>query len=580
MFFAVFGASQKKPDNSSAAPGNEDSLSSSMAGSPLSQVFARAAVLRVFSRHMLTNSRTRAVLAGLAILVAASQPGMTASESSAGSRPNVVLIIADNQPARLLGIYGNREIATPNIDTLARSGVFFRNAFAASGVCSPTRASLLTGLMPSQTGVHVALPGQPEMTGWSAIEEFRNLPQTLADAGYVTGLVGKYHLGRHERPQLGFSWWVTFPAGHTTTFYDQEVIDNGRRYRVEEHLTDYWTGKAIEFIEGRRDAEEPFFLYMSYNGPYMLPPTVLLPPRNRHAERYRNSPPSMPHEPIHPYLEEWARGRGPTDQMLDEGTTAWRAINAINNPVAMINTAAETTMVDDGVGRLLTALEENGLRDNTLVIYTSDQGARYGHGGLWGNTSWSFPFTVHGVNMEVPLVFSQPGRVAAGQVREEFINQVDMFPTLLDYLGLGRLNIQDSPGKSFAAFLGGKELEWDDAAFFEFVTVRVLRTKRWKYMKRFDTGEPDTLFDLIRDPDEKHNLADDPTHAEVIAELDRRLSKFFAQYSAPEYDLWNGGSAKAILLDKHYGRNDIFRDRFAGWREPLLERASSAFRDP
>ncbi len=517
---------------------------------------------------------------GVAALAATAAPPTRAEPDSADpARTNVVLIIADNQAARLLGAYGNREIATPNIDALARSGTLFRNAFAASGVCSPTRASLLTGLMPSQTGVHVALPGQPELDGWAAIEEFRNLPQTLADAGYATALVGKYHLGRHEDPQLGFSSWVTFPSGHTTTFYDQEVIDNGRRYTVEEHLTDFWTSRAIEFIDTRQGVEEPFFLYLSYNGPYMLPPTVLFPPRNRHADRYRENPPSMPHEPIHPYLEAWARGRGPTEQMLDEGTTAWRAINAINNPVAMINTAAETTMVDDGVGRLLAALEEKDLRDNTLVIYTSDQGARFGHGGMWGNTSWSFPFTVHGVNMEVPLMFSQPGQVAQGRIRDEFINQFDVFPTLLDYLGLKHLPIENSAGRSFAALLEGANLQWDDTAFFEFVTVRVVRTRRWKYMKRFDTDEPHTLFDLINDPGEKRNLIDDPAHAEVVEDLDRRLTAFFSRYSTPEYDLWNGGSAKAILLDKHYGRNHIFRDRFPGWREPSVERAPTVFRD-
>ena len=541
--------------------------------------FAPTNCKRVFSRRMPSTVKSAGLFAGLALLIAVQLPGVAAAETSPAQRPNVILIIADNQPARLLGAYGNREIATPNIDALARSGVLFRYAFAASGVCSPTRAALLTGLMPSQTGIHVALPGQPELEGWSAIEEFRNLPQTLADAGYVTGLVGKYHLGRHERPQLGFSSWVTFPSGHTTTFYDQEVIDNGRRYRVEQHLTDFWTDKAIEFIEQRQGADEPFFLYLSYNGPYMLPPTVLLPPRNRHAERYRRAIPSMPHEPIHPYLEAWARGRSPTGEMVREGTTAWRAINAINNPVAMINTAAETTMVDDGVGRLLDFLSEQGLRENTLVIYTSDQGSRFGHGGLWGNTSWSFPFTVHGVNMEVPLMFSQPGRVPEGMVREEFINQVDMFPTLLDYLGLGELEIRDSAGRSFAAMLGGAEPEWDSTAFFEFVTVRVVRGGRWKYMKRFDTAEPHTLFDLVADPEEKHNLIDDPAHADVVAELDRRLTEFFARYSAPKYDLWNGGSAKAILLGRHYGRNEIFSDRFPGWREPFVEHPDAVFRD-
>jgi hypothetical protein len=98
-------------------------------------------------------------------------------------------------------------------------------------------------------------------------------------------------------------------------------------------------------------------------------------------------------------------------------------------------------------------------------------------------------------------------------------------------------------------------------------------------MKRFDTGEPHTLFDLVDDPGEKHNLIDDPAHADVVAELDARLTEFFARHSAPEYDLWSGGSAKAILLDTHYGQNHIFRDRFPGWREPFVEPPRSVFRD-
>ena len=249
-----------------------------------------------------------------------------------------------------------------------------------------------------------------------------------------------------------------------------------------------------------------------------------------------------------------------------------RAINAINNPVAMINTAAETTMVDDGVGRLLAALDDGGLRENTLVIYTSDQGARYGHGGLWGNTSWSFPFTVHGVNMEIPLMFSQPGRVERGSgTRGTDQPGGYVFRPCSSTWSWGNWKFATRRARALAAMLTGDSPQWDDTAFFEFVTVRVVRTQRWKYMKRFDTEEPDTLFDLINDPDEKHNLIDEPAHAEVVTELDRRLTAFFSQYSAPQYDLWNGGSAKAILLDKHYGRNDVFRDRFPGWREPYTE---------
>ena len=505
-------------------------------------------------------------------------PGLAIAAKGKPSRVNIVLVISDNQSSRLLGAYGNREIKTPNIDLLAESGVMFRNAFAANGVCSPSRASLLTGLVPSQTGVHVALPGQPDVKNWSAIEEFRNLPQTLTDAGYRAGLVGKYHLGRHENPQLGFSSWVTFPAGHTTTFYDQRVIDNGKEYVVKKHLTDFWTDRAVDFIE-KQKADQPFFLYLSYNGPYMLPPTVLMKPNNRHAEFYEQHVPTMPHTPIHPYLEEWARGRGPTSEMVDEGTTAWRAINSLNNPIAMINTASETAMVDDGVGRVMAALDARGLSENTLVIYTSDQGARYGHNGLWGNTSWSFPFTVHGPNMEIPLMFSQKGRLESGLVRDEFINQVDIFPTLLEYVGLGDKKIANGAGRSFLPLLNGEAIKWDNAAFFEFVTVRVIRTSRWKYMKRFDTEYPNTLYDLVVNPEESNNLIDDPRYQDIVKKLDARVTAYFDKNSDPRYDLWRGGTAKAILLDKHYGRNDVFRDRFPDWVEPYTKRSATVFSD-
>ena len=132
--------------------------------------------------------------------------------SFAADRPNVLLIMTDNQSANLLGAYGNADIATPNIDRLAAEGLLFEHAYAASGVCSPSRAVLMTGLLPSTNGVHNGLPARYPVAGYSAIAEFRNWPQTLADAGYYTGLVGKYHLGVHEEPTLGFQWWTTFAA--------------------------------------------------------------------------------------------------------------------------------------------------------------------------------------------------------------------------------------------------------------------------------------------------------------------------------------------------------------------------------
>ncbi len=196
----------------------------------------------------------------LSLAIAVGAIGCAGEDSS--RPPNLLLIVSDNQSHSLLGTYGNTQVKTPNIDRLAEEGIRFNRAFAVNGVCSPTRATLLTGLIPSQTGIHVALPGVTGVSGWSAVEEFRSLPQTLSEAGYTTGLVGKYHLGEAAEPQLGFQYWVTFPSGHTTTFYDQSVIDNGEAYTVKNHLTDFWTDKAIDFISRQTD-DRPFFLYLS-----------------------------------------------------------------------------------------------------------------------------------------------------------------------------------------------------------------------------------------------------------------------------------------------------------------------------
>ena len=497
---------------------------------------------------------------------------LVADASVAANLPSIVLIVSDNQSQTLLGTYGNTEILTPNIDRLAAEGIKYKRAFSVSGVCSPTRATLLTGLLPSQTGVHVALPTHVDVDHWSAIEEFRNLPQTLKDAGYRTALVGKYHLGAHEEPQLGFDFWVTFPGGHTTTFYNETVIDNGKTYRSPEHLTDFWTRRAVDFIT-QQTADQPFFLLLTYNGPYMLPPTVTMEPNNRYAAYYQQHPPSFPQEPVHPFLKTWATGRGPSGLMVREGTTAWTAIEALNNKTAIVNTASETAMVDEGVGKILDALKVQGLESDTLVVYTSDQGASYGHHGLWGNTSWSFPFAAYNINMQVPLIFRHPEHIPRGVETDLMVSQVDFLPTLFDYIGLDDIKIANGPGKSFAASLHGEKPEWHNTVFFEFATVRAIETSKWKYIRRFPATDPRELYDLEADAGETVNLIDSPAHAEIIAALDKRLTAYFDQYADPQYDLWHGGTAKGRLLEEHYGRDDIFSDRFPDWRPPFVEKA-------
>jgi len=501
--------------------------------------------------------------------------------SFAADRPNVLLIMTDNQSANLLGAYGNADIATPNIDRLAAEGLLFEHAYAASGVCSPPRAVLMTGLLPSPNGVHNGLPARYPVAGYSAIAEFRNWPQTLADAGYYTGLVGKYHLGVHEEPTLGFQWWTTFRGGHTSSFIDAQVFDNGETFNVldrDEHLTDFWTRRSVDFLEhyAAEESDAPFFLWLSYNGPYILPPAVNQPPVSRFAERYVDNVPAMPQNRVHPYMRAWAMNNtAPAPEDVPGGTYPWAAIDALNNATAMINIAAETTHVDDGVGRVLAALDELGLSENTLVIFLSDQGSSWGQLGMWGNSSWGDPEPGYNANMQVPLIVRHPGRIPAGAREDAMINQFDVLPTVLDYLGMGDLELAGSLGESFAPMLRGQDMAWDDEIFFEYISTRVIQTRQWKYTKRFKAS-PNELYDMTNDPGETANLIDDPAYAEIAAKLDARLTEFWGKYAAPEFDVWHGGTGKALV---YYGRrNDKFREAFPDWREPFIE-ARGAFRD-
>ncbi len=494
----------------------------------------------------------------------------------AADRPNLLLILTDNESPSLLGAYGNREIRTPHIDQLAAEGMLFTRAFATSGVCSPARATLLTGLIPSRTGVHNGLPARFAVPDYSAIEEFRNLPQTLADAGYVTALVGKHHLGAHEKPQLGFSFWATFSGGHTESFVDQVVVDNGRSFNVselKEHVTDFWTRRAVDFI-GTQKKEKPFFLMLSYNGPYVLPPTVLDPPDTRHAAWYEAHPPRPVGEPAHPYLETFARAF-PDNIPLRGGNVGKAAIRALDDPRAMINVASEVSMVDDGVGRVLAALDAAGLARDTLVVFLSDQGSAWGQHGLWGNSSWGTPYPAFNANMQIPLIIRHPGRIAAGKRSDHTVNEYDLLPTLLDYLGLADRAVANTPGRSHAALLRGGTAEPEQPVFFEYITTRAIQTRQWKYIKRF-LAEPNELYDLASDPGETHNLVADPARSAVVTDLDRQLTVFFERYADPQWDVWRGGTAKATLV---YGnRNKRFAEHFPDWTPPVT-RKGVAFRD-
>lgn len=508
----------------------------------------------------------------------------------AKSQPNIVLIVTDNQSEKLLGAYGNTDVLTPNIDALAKRGMIFTRAYATSGVCSPSRATLLTGLLPSQHGVHNGLPSKFDIENYSAVAEFRNLPQTLGDAGYKTALIGKYHLGAPQNPQMGFQHWVTFPSGHTTSFHDVDIIDNGKNYVLsDEHLTDFWTRKAADFLSDQTDTK-PFFLYLAYNGPYNLPPVVTRPPRNRHASYYAENVPKFPQEAVHPFLRRAAIEESSAEDVIKtqqeykewgvkdaesigaHGSAAelswgWQTIEALNNKTAMINLASEMTMIDDGVGRILAELKKNRLDENTIVIFTSDQSSAYGQHGLWGNSSWAKPHPVYKEHMQIPLIIHQPWVVQKGTSSETIVNQYDIFPTILELLGMQDKKIANSPGRSFAPVLQGAAQKRGETAFFEYITARAIVNRDWKFIKRM-FGEPSELYNLRADPNERINLVSNEKYSSTAKRLNTELNAFFMQHADERFDPWRGGTGKAILM--YSDKNEKFIDQFPDWQAPFV----------
>lgn len=481
------------------------------------------------------RSALYSLLAGLAGLLS------NASVFAENDRPNVVFILTDNQGAWHLGCYGNPDFLTPNIDRMAMEGVRFTRAFSNNAVCSPTRATFLTGLTPSQHGVHRYLSAGKAQMGPKAyytLEEFTTIPEILSNDGYVCGLSGKWHLGDNLHPQDGFTFWTTKTHGHSLGFLNQEVIDEGRLRKEPKHLSEYWTDRGIEFIEqSRRDhPEKPFFLFLAYNGPYSLSGAMKEAVPSPWSDPYVDHPlPSFPRPgKVHP----WQRNQ----QELIGDVRIGR------------NLAGQVTAVDSGVGRIFETLKKLDLDEDTLVIYAADQGAVAGHAGFWGMGDHTDPIHGRDGTMHIPMIFRWPGKIPANRIEDHIVTNYDFAPSLLSFLGRPMPDQgQKSPGRDFSPALRGEKLtNWDDVVFYDFENVRHIRTGDWKYVERLGQAPEFELFDLKADPDELTNLAGQKAHSELQAGLRDRLHAWFEKHVDPKWDLWKGGKSKSGVGTQKY----------------------------
>jgi arylsulfatase A-like enzyme len=437
--------------------------------------------------------------------------------------PNFVVVVTDDQGAWARGRL-MPELVCPVLDELGATGLELENFFCASPVCSPARASLLTGRMPSAHGVHDWL--RSENSGVSSVgkhylQGLTTTPQVLAANGYVCAHAGKWHLGDARVPAPGFTQWYAHRdgGGH---YFDAPMVDEGEETTEPGYVTYAITGRAVAMLEQLATGEDPFYLQVNYTAPHtpwheQEHPAELL-------ELYRDTDfPSVPREPRHP----WFR---------DDDAELRRAQD--EDPVrALRGYCAAISGVDRGVGELIAALERTGRREDTYVVFTSDNGFSCGHHGFWGKGNGTWPTNLWDPSIRVPFVINRPG-VVRPRLDDALTSATSLHPTILELAGVPVPPDALAAGESIAARVTGG---FGDAGavdglvvFDEYGGTRMIRTREHKLVVRY--AGPDELFDLSADPQERRNLVGNSAYFDVEADLRARLHRWFVDHSTTECD--------------------------------------------
>lgn len=449
-------------------------------------------------------------------------------------RPNLLFILSDDQGAWAMRCAGNTDILTPNLDRLAAQGARFENFFCVSPVCSPARASILTGTIPSAHGVMDWLAGGnvsadlPEIQGNAAFQN-ETVPiayldfmtaytDLLAANGYTCALSGKWHLGDSLTPQHGFSHWYTIARGGCS-YMHPEMVRDGRITFEDRYITDLIGEDARRTLKELARQPDPFYLSVHFTAPHD-PWDAAQHPKEIWDLYEDCSFQATPDLPVHPWqAAQWLAATGEKRKRQLRGY--YTAITAM----------------DRQIGLLLDELEQLGLADNTLVIFTGDNGMNLGQHGVWGKGNGTFPLNMYDSSVKVPCLMSWPGHIAPGTVYHQLYSHYDIFPTLTDLLSLSGQARQPLPGSSFAHLLRGQPEKSTGAVVIldEYGPVRMIRDTEWKLVMRYPYG-PHELYHLTQDPDETINLYDNPDYAAVAARLRCSLEQWFLRYVDPSID--------------------------------------------
>jgi arylsulfatase A-like enzyme len=464
------------------------------------------------------------------LLVVTLDPGCRreAAAPAPAKRPNVLFILLDDLRSDTVGYAGHPYLKTPNIDRIANEGVNFRNAFATTSLCSPSRASLLSGLYAHRHGVTNNFTEFPE-----ALDSF---PRALQRAGYATAYVGKYHMGENnDQPRPGFDYFVTHKG--QGQYYGTEFNINGeRRETPVGYYTTVVTDIALEWLK-RDHAGRPWMLILGHKAPHSF---YTPEPKYAHAfDDVRVPYPSSAFE-----LRDkpgWIKERMYTWHGIYGPLFDWRKKFPDDRPEAvrdfenMVHAYWATVLsVDDAVGRLRAWLEQTGQLENTIIVFVGDNGLLQGEHGMVDKR------TMHEPSIRIPMAVRYPGLTKMAKVIDRQVLTEDMAPSLLELTGTSPL--QNIDGRSWVPLVRSGDSAWRTSWFYYYnyekefpytPNVRGVRTDSWKYIHYpHGDGSPDRhmaeLYDLKKDPEERVNLVADSAAAGTLASLRQELEKLMA----------------------------------------------------
>jgi len=507
--------------------------------------------------------------AGIILTIALCLPFLSAFAAS--ERPNILFIMTDDHAAQAVGAYGSRINQTPNLDRIAREGMLFRNAFCTNSICAPSRAVILTGL-------HSHLNGQ--LSNRQTFDGSQStFPKLLQGAGYQTAMIGKWHL---KSAPTGFNYWEVLPG--QGNYYNPDFKTPDGNVQYEGYVTDIVTDRALGWLEKRRDEDAPFMLMLQHKAPHRNwmpgpdhltmyddteiwePPTLFDDYSNRptpareqemtidtHMMKAYDLKVAPPDPDDKRDIRTWRNVYGRmTEQQKAQWNAAYDPKNAEYTPDSMSKEEAVRwkyqryikdylrciASVDDNVGRVLDYLDESGLAENTVVVYTSDQGFYLGEHG-WFDKRWMYE-----ESLRMPLMIRWPGSIEPGSRNENLVQNLDFAPTFLELAGLEVP--EPMQGNSLVPILAGKEVpDWRNSIYYHYYEFPGahnvarhygVRTDRYKLIHYYNTDEWE-LIDLEKDPHELENKFSDEAYTAIREELEVELQRLREHFNAPADEL-------------------------------------------